>query len=203
MKQIAFVMSGVAIIIVIIIGILTMSHRTLRESEMDDSLADVVKGALDEVVQTQDLDITDEDALMASFYESLLQRINAGEEGNEDPNFDLQVDIASIDTEKGILAVHVEEKYTKPSGKIGEVTCDATATFDEKKTAKRHDVIFYVDDALWLTYEITEKEAFVEPEAPTKEGQTFIGWTKDPVSQEPVNFPAYVTEDEVYYAIFR
>ena len=47
--------------------ILTMSHRTLRESEMEDSLADVVKGALDEVVQTQDLDITDEDALMASF----------------------------------------------------------------------------------------------------------------------------------------
>ena len=84
MKQIAFVLSGVAIIVVIIIGILTMSHRTLRESEMEDSLADVVQGALDEVVQTQDLDITDEDALMASFYESLLQRINAGEEGNED-----------------------------------------------------------------------------------------------------------------------
>lgn len=203
MKQIAFVLSGVAIIVVIIMGILTMSHRTLRESEMEDSLADVVKGALDEVVQTQDLDITDEDALMASFYESLLQRINAGEEGNEDPNFDLQVDIAGVDTEKGILAVHVEEKYTKPSGKIGEVTCDATATFDEKKTAQRHDVTFYVDEALWLTYEITEKETFVEPEAPTKEGQTFVGWTKDPASPEPVNFPAYVTDDEVYYAIFR
>lgn len=203
MKQIAFVLSGVAIIIVIIIGILTMSHRTLRESEMDDSLADVVKGALDEVVQTQDLEITDEDALMASFYESLLQRINAGEEGNEDPNFDLQVEIAGIDTEKGILAVHVEEKYTKPSGKIGEVKCDATATFDEKKTAKRHDVIFYVDDALWLTYEITEKEAFVEPAVPTKDGHTFIGWTKDEASQEPVSFPEYVTEDENYYAVFQ
>ena len=202
-KQIAFVLSGVAIIVVIILGILTMSHRTLRESEMENSLADVVKSALDEVVQTQDLDITNEDALMASFYESLLQRINAGKEGNEDPNFDLQVDIAGIDTEKGILAIHVEEKYTKPNGKIGEVKCDATATFDEKKTSKRHDVTFYVDDALWLTYEITEKETFVEPEAPTKEGQTFIGWTKDPASPEPVNLPAYVTEDEVYYAVFR
>ena len=62
---------------------------------------------------------------------------------------------------------------------------------------------FYVDDALWLTYEITEKETFVEPEAPFKEGQIFVGWTKDPASQEPVNFPAHVTEDEVYYAIFR
>ena len=203
MKQIAFVLSGVAIIVVIIIGILTMSHRTLREREMEDSLADVVQGALDEVVQTQDLDITDEDALMASFYESLLQRINAGEEGNEDPIFDLQVDIAGVDTEKGILSVHVEEKYTKPSGKIGEVTCDATASFDQKETLKRHTVTFYIGEDIWQMYEITEQESFVEPAVPTKDGHTFIGWTKDEASQEPVSFPEYVTEDENYYAVFQ
>lgn len=203
MKQITFVMAGLAIFVLIVLGVLTISHRHLRENEMENALSDTVRSALDDVVMDQDLDITDEDALAVTFYESLLQRINAGEDGDEDPNFELQADVTGIDAAKGILSVHVEEKYTKPNGKTGEVKCDATASFDQKKTLKRHTVTFYIGDEIWKLYEIKENEAFVEAAPPEIEGQTFLGWTKDPASKDVVVFPAYVTEDAVYHAIFQ
>lgn len=199
MKQVVFSMACLMLFGVITLGAVTMSHRILRESEMETSLYASVRSVLDDVVEESAQG--GEAAVASSFYELLLSKIKAGEDGAEDPGFSLEADVTALDQEKGILSVHVKETYTKPSGKIGEVECDATAFFDALPPKGVHTVRFYVYGDPYCLYEITDGEAFVTPPEPNVPGMKFAGWAAPDGSTG--EFPDRVTEDQEYQAVFE
>ncbi len=51
---------------------------------------------------------------------------------------------------------------------------------DEKDPANKHDITYYVDDEVYVTYELDFGDEIFPEEEPTKEGYTFSGWSEIP-----------------------
>ncbi|MBR5562504.1 MAG: InlB B-repeat-containing protein, partial [Clostridia bacterium] len=72
-----------------------------------------------------------------------------------------------------------------------------------KETAGTYDAIFYVDGEVYATVPTVFETAIVLPEAPTKEGWTFTGWSPDAVimDAEGMTFEATWVETEGAYTV--
>ena len=53
---------------------------------------------------------------------------------------------------------------------------------DEKDPAFKHDITYYVDDEVYVTYELDSGDEILPEEEPTKEGCTFSGWSEIPAT---------------------
>lgn len=163
-----FVMFAIALAILMII--LTISGRALRQSENTDALADAIETSLKNVMQQKAYTINNSDEFVADFLETLLVQYNSDSK--------ITVKILKQDMEKGLLSVEVDEEYTHPNGNTGTVSVVRTVIFDRsiKQDEIYHTINFWVNGEKYKSYSILEGNALIDPKEPEEEDQEFLYW---------------------------
>lgn len=113
-----------SIIILLLAGmaISTAEGRTMRQNELDSTLSSVMVQSMEVLTMSKDYEIKNEEAFASDFIQNALVRMNS--------NSKYEVEVYSIDTEKGILDAEVTETYTQlflP----GKVTTRKTVVLDD------------------------------------------------------------------------
>ena len=106
----------------------------------------------------------------------------------------LEVNILSVDIEKGLLDVEVVETFAQPNGSKGTVSCRKTIILEEYKS---YAPAYYIVDFLvekenqpgafisFKNFSICENSRVIVPSAfPVRKGETFIGWSLDKPTAE-------------------
>ena len=202
MKQAVFGLMAGFIIILSLVAILTVEGRSSRENELNQALSAAVEETMTNLCTTKKYTIGSQEEFVADFCQALLERVHAGSGDATDDHLTIQVDVMGIDVEKGLLSVAVKETFTHPNGRIGTVTCDATAILEQEEEKQEVVISYYVGGRLYKQYGLLEGEACKRPMDPEEPGKTFAYW-RDSDTGEPAKFPGEVTENKTYVAVFR
>lgn len=204
MKQVIFGMLGTLVLALTLLVSITVLGKTARENELDNALCASVDEVMENLMETGDYRIGDEEELAADFCETLLQEITLGGDEIQDKNFHLQVDITGMDLKHGLLSVQVTESYTHPNGKIGKIKRSATAVYDQKKQRKQCVITYMANERLYKEYGLREGEDFVLPKSPKSddEKKKFLYW-KDMETGKRAEFPNKVSDSKQYIAVFQ
>ncbi len=150
MKQLIYGAVGLLFTIMTIFSITTLAQVSEREAEIKTALPNAVQSAVETTMEDGKYKIDDQKKFIAVFTKNLSDNINTGSGANQDGNLKIDVKVAGVDTEKGLLSVEATEYYSKMNGKIGQETCSATVLMDktEKAEVKRQTskVTFKFDD---------------------------------------------------------
>ena len=202
MKQAVFGLMAGFIIILSLVAILTVEGRSSRENELNQALSAAVEETMTNLCTTKKYTIGSQEEFVADFCQALLERVHAGSGDATDDHLTIQVDVMGIDVEKGLLSVAVKETFTHPNGRIGTVTCDATAILEQEEEKQEVVISYYVGGRLYKQYGLLEGEACKRPMDPEEPGKTVAYW-RDSDTGEPAEFPGEVTENKTYVAVFR
>lgn len=171
MKQTAFGMVCMMLITLLLMIVMTIYGRNLRQSETNHTLAEAVDTTMSNLMENQAYSIESKDAFIADLLQSLLVQINS--------TSDVTVAILEADEKKGILSVEVTENYKHPNGKMGSVSAVRTVIFDRTIEEEKEQVAveFYIaDEELYKKYLLEKGSMCVLPAPPKKEGKTFKNW---------------------------
>ncbi len=171
MKQTVFGVVCMLILTFLIILIMTIYGRNLRQSETDHALAEAVDSTMSNLMETQMYTIASKDELIADFLQALLVQINS--------TSDIEVAVLEADEKKGILSVEVTETYAHPNGSTGSVSEVRTVIFDreQKEDSMQYTTAFYTaDNELYKCYTLAENSVCTLPVPPEKEGKIFSYW---------------------------
>lgn len=150
MKQLVYGAVGLLFTIMAIFSITTLAQVSEREAEIKTALPNAVQSAVETTMEDGKYKIDDQKKFIAVFTKNLSDNINTGTDDDKDGNLRIDVKVAGVDTEKGLLSVEATEYYSKMNGKIGKETCNATVLMDktEKAEVKRQTskVTFKFDD---------------------------------------------------------
>lgn len=123
MKNAIIALIGIAMVIMVTVGINTVENKTMRQNELDNNL----DKALERTMEILTIDPTyrigkNETEVAADFIENYLVNTTG------DATF--QIDIKAIDPEKGLLDVEVTGKYSQIIGS-GKVSSRKTVILDD------------------------------------------------------------------------
>lgn len=170
MKKIAFgIACGLAALFVLIL-MLTLYGRSIRQEETDSMLSQAIDSTLAGVMSENNYTINENSAFVADFLKALLIQKNS--------DSDITISVLDADYTLGILSVEVTEKYKHPNGKEGSVSEVRTVIFDKAKEVlpEYKTVRFYVEDALYKEYCIQKDSVCTMPVSPKLEGKEFRCW---------------------------
>ena len=125
LKQMVFGMIAVTILILFLTIIITVHGRTLRSSEVTQSLSEAMQTTMNHLLSQQSYSITNQDEFVADFLEAFLVQVNS--------DSDITVHILKADSKKGLLSVEVIETYTHPNGEKGQISACRTVLLDPKR----------------------------------------------------------------------
>ncbi len=204
MKQVIFGVMCSFIVVLVIVAVMTVEGRSTRENEADNALSAAVDEVMENLLTKKKYNIENNEEFVADFCEALLEQIQAGSDKDSDKNLSVQVDIAGVDYEKGLLSVHVTEKFTHPNGKIGTLECTSTAILDQRAEKQRYTVTYNLPDRLYKQLEVEAGTDFYLPKAPTDttEGALFRYWLDADTGEKAV-FPEKITGNKTYIAVFE
>lgn len=192
MKNVIISIGLVLITIITTLILLTVYGQNTRQNELDDALSSSVEQSLDNLKISKTYTINDTDEFIADFMQNLVVQIESDSE--------LEVNVLSVDTEKGLLDVEVVETFRQPNGTKGTVSCRKTVILEEYrqkepvyyfvkfktidfkedggsvKFVKNDDGEFAFND--YKTFSICEGSQVIFPETPpVMKGYTFKGWS--------------------------
>ncbi|MBQ1597580.1 MAG: hypothetical protein IIT72_00130 [Lachnospiraceae bacterium] len=211
MKHAIFALVSGGMILMVVLAIMTVHGRDLRQGELEEALSLSAKQALEGAVISGDTKVHDKDALSASFMQLFLNRIK----GEEDPGLKVQVDILQADVKKGMLCVHAKEWYTHPDGRKG--SCEATATYivERESRKKSCQVSYYIpwdiarelgldyvkgENTLYRRFAVSEGKKIKDPGVPPDVGKMhFTGWE----AVDGITIGSVARTDVNYMAIYR
>lgn len=196
MKQVIY---GLIVGLIILLGIgivVTVNGKTTRGGEINRALSGAVENAVETTMNEKSYSIESNEEFLADFTQNLLTQISN--------DSDVEIQVAKVDYEKGILGVKVIETFTHPNGKEGKNECETTVVFEHAQTDSDFVTVKYLlDDAtLYKEYKIKTGDEVLVPKAPTKEGKTFAGWCLENSSEVITEF-GLATEDITYVASFQ
>lgn len=171
MKQTIFGLVCMSIITFLLMMLMTVYGRNLRQTETEHTLAEAVDAAMSNLMERQAYAIEDKETFVADFLQALLVQINS--------TSDVKVSVLDADEEKGILSVEVTETYHHPNGSVGTVSAVRTVLFDreEEEQPVYHTVNFYTaDEELYKSYTLPDNSVCPMPVPPEKEGKNFRHW---------------------------
>lgn len=205
MKQLLYGVVIAVTTILVVIALITIEGRTTREAEMRTALVAAVSDSMDELLETKDYTVDNNDEFIAAATQLIISHINKGTEGNRDKNLKVVIEVIGADYEKGIMSFNVVEEFTNPDGSIGSTNYQTTAVLDREQQQKTYTVTYWLqgpnqgsagktgassdayNDAdvgfMYKQYIIHEEEDFIIPKNPTSNlGRpgSFAGWSKTP-----------------------
>lgn len=120
-----FGMIALTMVVLFLTIIITVHGRTLRSSEVSQSLSEAMQTTMNHLLSQNAYTIADKDEFVADFLETFLLQVNS--------DSDITVNILKADYEKGLLSIEVVETYTHPNGEKGQVSACRTILLDKKK----------------------------------------------------------------------
>lgn len=190
MKNLIFGLGMSCIVIITALCCMTISGRNVRQNEVDRALNTAIEQTVGELQEKKTYRIENQEEFIADFIEGLLIKIESDSE--------IEVKVAGVDQEKGVLSVKVTEHFKHPNGKPGTAEAERTVilesySLDKKKT---FTITYKVGDTDYKVYTLTEGSPLLVPAAP--EGN-FTGWTdENGQAADPGNQVA--DADKVFYA---
>lgn len=189
MKKVVALICGVTTLIIIMLILLTIQGRDIRQTELDNAVDSSMEKAMSMLYAEDGLAPETNDELVALFMEALVVQIDSAS--------DLEVDILAVDVEKGLLSVEAKLIYTHPIGTQGVVTCMRTAIKDQywdSGLVGDFSVTFLVDEEIFKSYTFSSGQGYIDPGVPEKEGYTFLGW-KLIGTNDIVDITSYVADE--------
>lgn len=171
MKQTVFGLVGMMMLVFLLVILMSLHGRNLRQTEMDHALAEAVDTSMSNLMETKVYSINTKEEFITDFLTSLLAQMNS--------TSDVQVSILEADEKKGILSVEVTQTYLHPNGKEGTVSEVRTVIFDKEveEQPDYYTVSFYTaDDMLYKRYTLPENSVCTMPIPPEKAGKVFSCW---------------------------
>ncbi|MBO5372421.1 MAG: hypothetical protein J6A75_06855 [Lachnospiraceae bacterium] len=171
MKQVVFGLVSTLLIAVLLMLLMTLYGRNLRQLETGESLAEAIDSSLSHVMREENYTIENNEVFIADFLQMLLVQLNS--------TSDVKVSVLEADMQLGILSVEITQNYKHPNGNEGTVSEVRTVILDKKKEAKKvyKQVKFYMaDDLLYKEYSVEKDSVCSVPLPPKKDGKIFKGW---------------------------
>lgn len=204
MKQIVMGVTGLILLVVSLLSVMTVAGKMARSNELEKALQQAVEQTLSNLAETGAYPIADDRELEADFCQALLQKIKTGQGADGDKNLKIQADIIEADVKKGLLSVHVTEWFTYPNGKVGQISCNATALVEQKKARELYQVTYQMDGGRCQQFGVLAGERLVVPKAPKVDssGRKFLYW-QDAATGNKAVFPETVNADLTYLAVYQ
>lgn len=105
MKNAVIGFCSIIILLLAGMGISTAEGRTMRQNELDSTLNAAMVQSMEVLTMSKDYEIEDQKEFVADFIQNALVRMNSESE--------YEVEVYSVDTEKGILDAGVTETYSQ------------------------------------------------------------------------------------------
>ena len=200
MKTSVFGIGLMYISVIVIIIILTITGRTNRQSEVNNSLQISVEAAVADTLNDRTYTVNDSQELVSDILQSLESTIGT-------TNGSIQAKIDKVDKEKGIAFLTVTESYSNPNGKPGKVSytkkivMDQHEPHDDAADPLTHEASFYVDGKIYETVVLKKEFQIGKIKDPVKTGKVFLGWSLD--GRNVVNLSDLtMDQDYTFYAVF-
>ncbi len=123
MKNVVSMIIAALLGIIFTASMMTIAGRSNREQELIANLSSCVEETINTLLLEKQYEIADVQEFTSDFKEALA--------GTLDSDSDISVDIAALDTGKGLASVRVTEEYLHPNGKPGSVSCTRTVIFEQ------------------------------------------------------------------------
>lgn len=196
MKQVVYgIVAGV--MVVLTVGILmAIIGKMTRQSDLDNGFSIAVENAVEATMNEKTYTINDDKEFIADFAQGLLSQLS-----NDSA---VEIQVAKVDSEKGLMAINVVEHFTHPNGKDGENECGTTVVFEHVPTeVKWVPISFVLDDGkAYKKYELVKGDAIIVPKDPEVKDKTFTGWAVEGTDDIVTDFGA-VEADVTYVAVFE
>lgn len=181
MKNVIISIGLVMMMIITILILYTIYGQNTRQNEVEEALTVAVEQTLENMKIDKSYDVNSVEEFIADFNQNLILAIES--------DSTLEVNILSVDIEKGLLDVEVVETFVQPNGSKGTVSCRKTVILEEYKN---YAPAYYSVDFLaekeyksavfsnFKTFSICENSNVIVPSAfPVQEGHSFVGWSLD------------------------
>ena len=196
MKQVVYgIVTG--LMAVLTLGcVMAIVGKMTRQSDLDNGFATTVEHAVETTMNEKTYTICDREEFIADVTQGLLSQLS------NDSSVEIQV--AKVNREKGIMAIRVVEHFTHPNGEKGKNECQTTVVFEHVPTETAFVTISYVldDGKAYKTYELRKGDAVIVPKKPELKDKSFLGWATEGTKELVTDFGAADT-DRTYVAVFR
>lgn len=142
MKNAIIALIGIAMVIMVTVGINTVENKTMRQNELDSNLDKALERTMEILTIDPVYQISKNDTeVAADFIENFLVNTTS------DATF--KIDIITVDPEKGLLDVQVSESYAQVIG-TGKVSARKTVILDDWENPENtyFTIRFCLDDKI-------------------------------------------------------
>lgn len=207
MKNAIIALIGIAMVIMVTVGINTVENKTMRQNELDSNLDKALERTMEILTIDPVYQISKNDTeVAADFIENFLVNTTS------DATF--KIDIITVDPEKGLLDVQVSESYAQVIG-TGKVSARKTVILDDWENPDNtyFTVRFCLDDKIIKQVNIHGGDKITKGILPQSiaesETAVFKGWRmmmpqeSDVLYTEDSILNLTVTSDLVFQAIYQ
>ena len=207
MKNAIIALIGIAMVIMVTVGINTVENKTMRQNELDSNLDKALERTMEILTIDPVYQISKNDTeVAADFIENFLVNTTS------DATF--KIDIITVDPEKGLLDVQVFESYAQVIG-TGKVSARKTVILDDWENPENtyFTIRFCLDDKIIKQVNIHGGDKITKGILPQSiaesETAVFKGWRmmmpqeSDVLYTEDSILNLTVTSDLVFQAIYQ
>ena len=207
MKNAIIALIGIAMVIMLTVGINTVENKTLRQNDLDSNLDKALERTMEILTIDPVYQISKNDTeVAADFIENFLVNTTS------DATF--KIDIITVDPEKGLLDVQVSESYAQVIG-TGKVSARKTVILDDWENPDNtyFTIRFCLDDKIIKQVNIHGGDKITKGILPQSiaesETAVFKGWRmmmpqeSDVLYTEDSILNLTVTSDLVFQAIYQ
>ncbi|MDD6194845.1 MAG: hypothetical protein PUB19_08100 [Lachnospiraceae bacterium] len=196
MKQMVYGIVTATMVVITMGIVMAVVGKMNRKSDLDNALSVAVEDAVESTMNQKTYTCQNYMEFIADFTQNLLLQISN--------DSDIEVSIAKVDYEKGLMSVKVTETFTHPNGNEGKNECETTVVFEQVSTDAELVTISYQLDAdtTYKEYQITKGDDVIVPKDPLQEGKNFVGWGMEGCKDMVTDF-GKANEDMTYIAVFQ
>lgn len=207
MKNAIIALIGIAMVIMVTVGINTVENKTMRQNELDSNLDKALERTMEILTIDPVYQISKNDTeVAADFIENFLVNTTS------DATF--KIDIITVDPEKGLLDVQVSESYAQVIG-TGKVSARKTVILDDWENPDNtyFTIRFCLDDKIIKQVNIHGGDKITKGILPQSiaesETAVFKGWRmmmpqeSDVLYTEDSILNLTVTSDLVFQVIYQ
>lgn len=207
MKNAIIALIGIAMVIMVTVGINTVENKTMRQNELDSNLDKALERTMEILTIDPVYQISKNDTeVAADFIENFLVNTTS------DATF--KIEIITVEPEKGLLDVQVSESYAQVIG-TGKVSARKTVILDDWENPDNtyFTVRFCLDDKIIKQVNIHGGDKITKGILPQSiaesETAVFKGWRmmmpqeSDVLYTEDTILNLTVTNDLVFQAIYQ
>lgn len=206
MKKITYGILSIITIIFVIVIILTLYGRNVRQIETDVSLSQAIDASLEKVMDENEYTINTKEKFVADFMQMLLTQFSS--------TSNVKVSVLNADMSSGVLSIEITQDFAHPNGNTGTVTETRTVILEQKEEitpAVPEETVKYTvsfcteNDVEFAKYKAEKNSECIIIAAPVVEdGKTFKEWkVVSGPSSGSVLSEGTMVKDGVTYNIFK